>query len=544
MLSLTLALLGLAGGSLYSAMQSRLQAPERAGVARERVFAVRLVDLVPGTVTPVLETFGEVRSRRTMELRAPMAGRVIALADSFADGAEVTGGQLLLRMDPADAQAARDLAEADLDRARLDLGDAERAVGLAAEDTAAARVQADLRARALERQRDLAARGVGTDAAIETAELALSSARQAVLSRRSAEAQAQSRRDQAEAALERARIQLAEAERRLAETELHAEFAGTLADVTAVVGGLLGNNERIGRIIDPEALEVAFRVSTAQYARLVDETGALIDTEVRVALDVMGTEIFSTGRLARVSASVGEAATGRLIYVALDAPRGFRPGDFVAVQVPEPPMDGLALLPATALDAAGTVLVLGSDDRLIAEAVELVRRQGDRVLVHAPHLAGAQVVAERGPNLGAGIRVRPVGPEGAEAAATPAAMTVSNEAAGNEAAGNGAAGNGASGGGPSNAGAARDRAANAPRDGATADRGRAGPDPRARAGQSATAEGSAMVTLTPERRAELIAFVEADTGMPEAARARVLAQLGADEVPAQTIARIEARMGG
>ena len=46
------------------------------------------------------------------------------------------------------------------------------------------------RAQALERQEDLKTRGVGTDAAVETAALALSAAEQAVLSRRQAEAQA------------------------------------------------------------------------------------------------------------------------------------------------------------------------------------------------------------------------------------------------------------------------------------------------------------------------------------------------------------------
>jgi multidrug efflux pump subunit AcrA (membrane-fusion protein) len=499
MLSLTLALLGLAGGSLFSAMQTRLQAPERAGIARERVFAVRLVDLEPGSVTPVLETFGEVRSRRTMELRAPMAGRVIALAEGFADGAEVSAGQLLLRMDPADAQAARDLAEADLDRASLDLGDAERAVGLAAEDTAAAQAQADLRARALERQRDLAGRGVGTDAAIETAALALSSARQSIVSRRQAQAQAEARRDQAEAALARTRIQLSEAERRLAQTELRATFSGTLADVSVVTGGILGSNERIGQIIDPDALEVALRVSTAQFSRLVNEDGSLIETPVNVVLDVMGTEVFSTGRLTRVSASVGEAATGRLIYVSLDAPRGFRPGDFVALQGPEPALEGVARLPATALDPAGTVLVLGPDDRLVAASVELVRRQGDDVLVRAPALADAQVVAERGPNLGAGILVRPVvdTPQPLPGAdATPAESA--------------------------------QRPASAP----------------PRTGGDRAQTGRTLITLEPERRARLIAFVEADATMPEPARARVIAQLAAPEVPAQVVARIEARMGG
>lgn len=490
MLSLTLALLGLAAGSLYSAFQTRMAEGEGAPVARERVFAVRLVDFTPETVTPVLETFGEVRARRTMELRAPLAGRVVELAAGFEDGADVAQGQLLLRMDPADTTAARDLAQSDLDRTVLELREAERAVGLFAEDLAAAEAQAALRASALDRQRDLAGRGVGTDAAIETAELALSSARQSIVSRKQAQAQAEARRAQAGVALDRSRIQLAEAERRLAQTELRAEFAGTLADVSVVVGGILGNNERLGRIIDPEALEVAFRVSTAQFTRLVDEDGALIATPIEVALDVMGTEIYSAGRMTRVSASVGEAATGRLIYISLDAPRGFRPGDFVALRVPEPPLDGLARLPATALDAAGSVLILGPDDRLVAENVDLVRRQGEDVLVRAPQLAGARVVAERGQNLGAGILVRPLGDE---AAATPPA------------------------------------AADGQRNGET---------------EGTSTEGAAMVALTPERRAELIAFIEADNAMPDAARARVLAQLSANAVPAQVVARIEARMGG
>ncbi len=497
MLSLTFGLLAMAGYSIHSALQARMAEGERPRIARERTFAVRLVEVRAETVTPVLDTFGEVRARRTIELRAPLAGRVVYLAEDFEDGAEVTAGQLLLRMDPADATSARDLAQADLARAELDLQDARRALILAAEDIEAARAQADLRARALERQRDLAARGVGTDAAIETAELALSSAQQAVVSRRQAEAQAESRRDQAEAALSRARIQLAEAERRLAQTELHAEFGGTLADVAVVTGGLLAGNERIGRIIDPDALEVAFRVSTAQYARLVDEGGRLMDAPVEIALDVSGAEVFSTGRMTRVSASVGEAATGRLIFVAIDAPRGFRPGDFVALRVPEPPLEGLARLPATALDAAGTVLVAGDDNRLRAEPVELVRRQGEDVLVRAPGLEEARVVAERGPNLGTGILIRPVEPAGAEATGhQPAAAMAARR-------GTIRPGGGGGGGGDDE-----------------------------------------MVALSPERRAELIAFVEADSALPESARARVIAQLSAEEVPAQVVARIEARIGG
>ena len=74
----------------------------------------------------------------------------------------------------------------------------------------AARQQATLRKQALIRQEDLRGRGVGTEAAVETAALAAASAEQSILSRRQALATAQTRIDQAELRLDRVAIALAE----------------------------------------------------------------------------------------------------------------------------------------------------------------------------------------------------------------------------------------------------------------------------------------------------------------------------------------------
>jgi len=70
--------------------------------------------------------------------------------------------------------------------------------------------------------------------------------------------------DHAETSLSRSRIARNEAERRLAETGLHAEFTGTLGEVSVVEGGLVQANERVARLVDPDALEVAFRVSITE----------------------------------------------------------------------------------------------------------------------------------------------------------------------------------------------------------------------------------------------------------------------------------------
>ena len=184
----TLGLLALAGNGLFQAFQAR-QAQEGAPrPARERVLAVNVIPFSTETVVPVLSTYGELRSRRTLEVRASAAGAVVELGEGVQDGGRVTAGQLLFRVDPTDALTAAEVAQTDVQDAQAELRDARRSAGLAGEDVASARAQADLRQRALQRQRDLAARGVGTEAAVEVAELAAAAADQSVLSRRQAEA--------------------------------------------------------------------------------------------------------------------------------------------------------------------------------------------------------------------------------------------------------------------------------------------------------------------------------------------------------------------
>ncbi|MBF9032760.1 HlyD family efflux transporter periplasmic adaptor subunit [Rhodobacterales bacterium HKCCE2091] len=410
LLAVTVGLLALAVATLWGAVQSRLADEGRPIAARERVYSAEVATLTPETVTPVLTAFGEVRSRRTLELRAPAAGEVVELAEGFEDGGAVTAGDLLFRIDPANAEAALANVRTDHREAEAELADAERALELAREDLAAAEAQADLRARALARQQDIQARGVGSPAAVEEAELAAASANQSVVSRRQALASAQSRLDLAGTGLDRAGIALAEAERDLADTEVRAGFDGVLADVTLVAGRLVTQNEQVATLIDADALEVAFRVSTAQYARLVGTEGRLPSAPVRVVLDVLGLDVTAPGVLSRESGAVAEGQSGRLLFARLDRAAGFRVGDFVTVEVEEPTLDGVFLLPATAIDGEAELLVLGEEDRLEEYAATLLRRQGDDVILRAPDLAGREVVLARTPVLGAGIRVNPIRP--------------------------------------------------------------------------------------------------------------------------------------
>ncbi|GIT89730.1 hemolysin D [Jannaschia pagri] len=411
--ALTAGLLVWAGQITYAALEDRRAREGGGPPARERVLAANVVLATPERVTPTLTAFGEVQARRVLEVRAPVAGRIVDLADGFEEGGTVIEGQLLLRIDPAEAEAALAVARADLAGAEAEARDAVRGLELAQAELSGAQAQRDLQARALQRQQDLTDRGVGAAINLEAAELALANAEQTILTRRGALAQAETRVDSAALAIDRARISLSEAERDVSDRALLAEFDGQLSDVGVLRGGLVATNEQVAILIDPSELEVAFRLSAAEHVRLLDGSGDLVGAEVVAVLDVLGLDLQAPGRITREAPAVGEGQTGRLVFARLDGAEGFRPGDFVRVTVQEPPLDRAIRLPATALSAQNQVLVLGEEDRLEERPVTLLRRQGDDVLVRGD-IAGREIVAGRTPALGAGIKVRPLRPAAAD----------------------------------------------------------------------------------------------------------------------------------
>ena len=423
----TLAIFAFAFVMVRSAIENKDDGQRRGGGQRERTFAVNVVPFQAGQQIPVLKVFGEIQSQRSLDLRAAVSGAVIDLHPNFQNGGQVQEGDILLQIDPSNAETGLALVQADMADAQADMREATRALDLASDEVSAAKEQAALRLKALKRQNDLVERGVGTEASVETAEFAASSAKQAILSRRQSFQATEARLDQTKARLIRVKISLAEAERNLRDTVLRATFSGSLANVTVVKGGTVTNNERIGQLVDPLALEVAFRVSTSQHQRLLNDDGVLRNSKISATLDVLGAEMKTEGALTREAAVVGEGLTGRLLFASLANVKGLRPGDFVTVDITEPALSWVAKLPASALSGSNKVLVVGDDERLKETEVTLIRRQGDDVLVRSRELQDAKVVAERSPVLGTGIKVRVLSAEEGQEPEAPSMVALDPE---------------------------------------------------------------------------------------------------------------------
>jgi RND family efflux transporter MFP subunit len=196
--------------------------PERVAPAGEAA-ALRVVKTQRLRALPLrsrAELAGVLEARRSVQLFAETHGAVIEVGAEALD--RVEGGQLLLAVDPFQAEVALERAVATLERAESEL--------------ALARSN-------LERRRSLAQRSVASDADLEDAENA---------ERVAAAALRQSRAD-----LERARDDLAK-------KTIAAPFAGVLRSFRVEQGEYVREGQELGELLDLETARVVIGLSDRQ----------------------------------------------------------------------------------------------------------------------------------------------------------------------------------------------------------------------------------------------------------------------------------------
>lgn len=532
MLAFTVGILVMAAATLFRSFQDSQSGGNRGQNGRERVFAVNVEQIQPQTIIPILDTYGEVVSGRTLELRAAAGGALVEMAPNFREGSRVAKGELLFQTDPATASANMKLAQTDLAEARAELQEAKDALILSRDELLAAQTQLDLRKQSVIRQESLRKRGVGTEAALETAKLAVSAAEQTILTKRQAIANANARINTAEIAIGRRQINLEEAQRKLNDTRVVASFDGVLSNVTGVLGGLVNANERLAELIDPTSLEVVFRISSDQFSDLTGATNGLETAKVKVRFTGSNTPIAAS--IERVSAVVGDGQTGRELYAKLsmqDA-SAVRPGDFVSVQIEEPPVENAALIPATAITGAGEVLLVGLDDRLQAATIPILRKQGDQVIVDVADIAGQRIVHKRAPQLGAGIKIEPREIGATLEPVTEKMVNISEDeqklliAAIEQDSTM-----------PANV---RSRIIDRVKSGSVQQENY----DRIKSMIGEAAPAKEMVALSDEQRANMIAFVTTNSRIPQSRKAAMLETLAQPKIPKEMFDRLTLRMGG
>ena len=393
----------LAIASYLQATKPKL-APE---VLAERVWLISPVEAILADQQPELLAYGKIIAQRNVEMRALVAGPVVAVGSNFIDGGRVTKGDLLVEIDPFEFSSAVTSTEALVLEAKAHLEEIQAQIDAEESNLTYDREQFEIATRELHRRVALAKQMVISEKALDDGRLARNErARAVALGERNLN-MLDAAADRQQAVITQAQVKLDRASRDLHNSRLLAPFDGYLTETGAAIGKSLPINGKVARLIDLSSLEAKFYLSNEEFGRLMSAPEGLQNRVARVVWRV-GNETFRfDAEISRVGAEIDPASGGVQAYARIGsgtAHGSLRPGAFVEVYLRDRLYRQVARLPESALHDDKRVYVV-VDGRLQARLVELVARIGNDVLVQGELAHGETVATTRFPGIGPGVKV-------------------------------------------------------------------------------------------------------------------------------------------
>jgi len=210
--------------------------------------------------------------------------------------------------------------------------------------------------------------------------------------------------DLAQAAVDAARAQLDLARIALADTVIRAPLAGVVSKRHAQAGEKLAPDSPVFSIVDLRQLTLDAQVPASDIPRVK------VGHEVAFRVDGFGERVFA-GKVVRINPSTEAGSRAMIVYIGVDNPDGLlRAGMFAKGAVTTEKSAARPLLPLTAVrtDKGGEVVYRIDGGKVVAQPVKLGLRNGDEGLVEVLEGigAGATVLALPLDGIKPGDRVR------------------------------------------------------------------------------------------------------------------------------------------
>ena len=408
-LSITLGFLIFGSFVLIEALKKRSEKSDNRRFQKERVFAVNVETLNKQIAIPKILSYGEIYSKRMLEIRPLVSGRLDYVSEKFVEGGYVKSGDILFRLNQKDYLNELEIAEIDLEDTKAQLSEAISKLDYANLEFEVSESQLNLRKNALDRQTQLAESGLITSSQLENTQLAYSSTKQQFLNKQNLVKSSKNAIDKLKIQLKRRSISIDKAKRNLDETEIKAPFDGIIASVNILPGSVINKNEKLGTLLDPNSLEVMFNLSANEFARVIDKDGKLLNLDITAYLKLSNNNIPFSGKIERINPEIMNIGSGRKLFASINIGENktLRPGDFVVLEIKEPSLKNITVLPSSAVTIDGKIFILEEDNRLKEIEVTILRRQGNEVIVSgAP--TDKEYVMQRSPQLGNGLKIKPL----------------------------------------------------------------------------------------------------------------------------------------
>jgi RND family efflux transporter MFP subunit len=346
-----------------------------------RLISLYVDEVKSEVVTVSVKTQGEVRPKTEIDLIPQVSGRIVAMSESFNEGAEFIPETMLMKIDDADYKLAAIRAEARVAEAQTEL---ER-------ELATAKIKADEWNN--KRQTE------------EPTQFALNLTQVAG----------------AEANLRSARADLQKTRLDLERTEIRVPFYGRVRERNVGIGQYVTAGTKMGRVFSIDTVEVRLPLTDAQLVELNLPMGYMADDlamapKVNFRATLGNREYKWQGQIVRVDAAVDQ--TTRLIYATAEVadPYGLGAtegmpmavGMFVGAEIDGVTEQSAYVMPRLALRNQDKVYVINAENRLEIRTVSVLSTSEERVLVTSGVNSGEHVVTSTLPNAKDGMEVEPV----------------------------------------------------------------------------------------------------------------------------------------
>ena len=318
----------------------------RATLPPPLVSAVR-ADVGPRRV--VITGEGTVRPLREINLVPQVSGKIVYMASAMVDGGSFRKGETLLRIDPTDYELAVKSAEARVK-------DLESALLLTIEEAEVALEEWKLSGGKGEEPPPLVAK--------------------------------QPQLEAARANLAAGKADLDKAELNLERTILRAPFEGRIIQKNVDLGQFVAVGQQLGSMYSVEAAEIAVPLPNEDLEWFYvpgftpDGNG---ESTVTVHADIAGRDLTWPGRVMRAEGVLDERTRMVNVIVRVERPYDSVPplamGLFVTVEIKGVEVPEALWLPRSAVHENDTVWIVDAENRIRFRPVDIIRYDGDRVLV-------------------------------------------------------------------------------------------------------------------------------------------------------------------
>jgi HlyD family secretion protein len=347
--------------------------------ASDAVPAGKVVEIAKGELVDVAVASGTIEATTQVEVKSRGSGEVIAIL--VQEGDQVQAGQLLVQLDPDDAERALRSANNSLTRVQADVASANASLRAAKLDVEKKSIDEATSTRGT-------SLGLVSDQATLDAVYASRSAGITVSQRQAALASSV-------AQLEAAKVSVEDAQRNLSFTEITAPIGGTVLSIgvekgTIVASALtnVGGGTAVVTLADLDDLRVVGSVDEAQIGRVA------VEQEVTVRVDAYADRTFSgrVDRVASLGTTVSNVVTFNVEVVITDEELSLlKPGMSADLEIVTNRIEDAVLVPLLAIRSEGgrrTVTLASGEIRVLKTG----STDGTNIVVKSGLEAGEKVL--------------------------------------------------------------------------------------------------------------------------------------------------------